>query len=127
TVRPYPSGIASRAAVVSPSPPCRQLKLPHRRVDRWARCDRSDRVARRDDALDSEGGAEAFFPPMGQEFGDLIPRLRLDPDEHIGEVDLWVDVMSLAGGHERVERHEAMSSAVVAEEQRILSCERNDS
>ena len=63
---------------------------------------------------------------MGEQLRDPILRVVLDAEQDVGEIDLRVDVVPLARGDERVENREAPPSAVVAEEERIFSQERDD-
>jgi len=55
---------------------------------------------------------------MREELGEPALRLVLDPEQHVGEVRLWVDVVALAHRDERVEDHESARRLLVAEEER---------
>ena len=89
--------------------------------------DRSGRAGGCDDPLDGEAGAEALLPSMREELGDSILRVVVNADEDVGEIDLGIDVVSLAGSDERIEDHETPACLVVAEEERILPRQSDDS
>jgi hypothetical protein len=98
-----------------------------RRVARWCSTrvarqfevsgGRSGRAGRCDDSLDDEARAVCLFPAVWKKGGEIVLRLILNPEQDIGEVDLGVDVVSLAHGEERVEDHEASTGLLVAEEE----------
>ena len=62
--------------------------------------DRSGRVGRCGGPRDGEAGSEALLPAMRKELGDAIHRVVLESEEDVGEVDLGVDVVALAGRDE---------------------------
>jgi hypothetical protein len=57
---------------------------------------------------------------MRGELGEPILRLVLDPEQHVGEIRLGVDVVALAHRDERVEDHESARRLHVAEEERFF-------
>jgi hypothetical protein len=63
---------------------------------------------------------------MGEELGEPALGLVLDPEQHVGEVRLWVDVVALAHRDERVEDHEPARRLLVAEEEGVLPEEGDD-
>jgi len=64
---------------------------------------------------------------MGQELPDPVVGMLVDADQDVGEVDLGIDVVPLTRRHERIEHHESAPGGVVAEEERILSRQCDDS
>src|SRR5580658_10233162 len=89
--------------------------------------DRSGRAGGGDDPLDGESVSAAFLPSMWQKVSDAIGGLVRNAEQDIGEVELGIDVVSHARRDERGQGHEAPACFVVAERERILPHEGDDS